>query len=270
MEILKKKNESYNIVLNQEQTFLTNLGWDENMKQFEDEILETIIDPIKNYETIRYIHTPYSGLTNNTNDLQSDIWFKFYFIDNNGNYSNGLDYSLVGITPKENSRMLKQTTESFFKLEFFKTPNDEPPTRINRKLVFSKNIYIPMGEKFFYNTLMQNIFIPVFNGTNYKNKELIYLFWFQDDTVLSGTSLDSNVFFVTAKFFNAKDGTIADFTTSGLTVNKEIIEQQDMYYKVVLNKNNHSYEYYKYDGTTGDRVGKDNNNPIKFYETRAS
>ena len=321
MEILRKSGD-YSIIVNQENDFLTNLGWEEGMDIFEEEVLSTIINPIDNYETVRYIHKPYTGLTSNSGDTQCDIWYKFYFIDSGNTYTNGLDYSLIGIPPKDNARLLKTSTESFFRLEFFKSPglfwsetdtyqtydiisygtniyksltdnnvnnkpdkvdstdweifkeNEtlcEPPTRINRKLVFSKNLSIPLGEKFYYNTLRQNIHIPVFMGSNYKNKENMYLFWFQDDTVLSDSIFKGNTFFMTAKFMNATDGSMLDFTTKNLEIGEEIVEQKDMYYKIDINKTDYSYKVYKYNGeltTDVDLVGNGMNNAIKFYEKR--
>lgn len=270
MKILKKSGD-FNLIVNQENDFLTNLGWQEGMDIFEDEVLTTIINPIDNYETIRYIHEPYSGLTANSGDTQCDIWYKFYFIDSGHTYTNGLDYSLVGIAPKDNAKMLKTTTESYFRLEFFKTPNDEPPTRINRKLVFSKNLSLPLGEKFYYNPLRQNIHIPVFMGSNYRNKENMYLFWFQDDTVLSDSTLSGNTFYMTAKFMNATDGSVLDFTTTGLTIDQQVVEQRDMYYKYVIDKTNYTYKVYKYTGgTSTELVGNNLNNAIVFYEKQTT
>jgi hypothetical protein len=270
MEILRKPGD-YNVILNQENDFQTNLGWEEGMDIFEDEVLSTIINPIDNYETVRYIHKPYDIDINGTTVNQCDIWYKFYFIDSNNTYTNGLDYNLVGIAPKDNANMIKTSTESYFRLEFFKTPNNEPPTRINRKSVFSKNLQLPIGEKFYYNTLRQNIHIPVFMGSNYRNKENMYLFWFQDNTVLSDSTLSGDTFFMTAKFLNANDGSIIDFTTTGLTANQQIVEQRDMYYKIVIDKTDYSYKVYNYTGgttTENNLVGRGMNNSIKFFEKR--
>ena len=195
MEILKNSN-NLNIVINSEQNFRTDLGWEDNLVQFEDEVLKDIINPAKNYETVRYIHKPYditiSGITLN----QSDIWFQFYFIDGN-NYV--LDYNPVGITTQENELMTKQATESFFRLEFYKTPGIvtnhvltcEAPTRQNRRLVNSKNLSLPLGEKYFHtgDNYGYYIHVPVFTGSNYRNKENMYLFWFDDESVLTDTNL---------------------------------------------------------------------------------
>jgi hypothetical protein len=271
MKILRQ-NTDLNLVLNHELDFQMNLGWQENMEQFEDEVLDDIINPIDNYETVRYIHNP-DGTS------ESDIWFYFYF-SNNGSYSKGLDYSLVGIEPKENAKMLRQSTESFFRLEFYKTPNllnvngnvtgYTAPTRQNRKLIFTKNLTLPLGEKYFYTPLQENIHVPVFHGSNYTNKENMYLFWFQDESVLDETNLSGtttgNTFFMTAKFFNAKDGIITDFYNDVYATSREIKENEDMYFQVDIDKRDYSYKIYKFNGTKGAQVGT-TATPIKFYES---
>ncbi len=273
MKILRQ-NTDLNLVLNQELDFQMNLGWQENMQQFEDEVLQDIINPIDNYETVRYIHKP-------TNSDESDIWFYFYF-SNNGNYFYGLDYSVpqIDITPKENAKMLRQSTESFFRLEFYKTPNQldvngnvtgyTAPTRQNRKLVFAKNLTLPLGEKYFYTPLQENIHVPVFHGSNYTNKENMYIFWFQDESVLAETNLSGtttgNTFFMTAKFFNAKDGQITDFYNDVYSTSHEVKEYEDMYFQVDIDKRDYSYKIYKFNGVKGDEVGT-SSSPIKFYES---
>ena len=281
MEIIKTSDD-LNIILNQEVDFQTNAGWEESLVEYEDELLLKVLNPIDNFETVRYIHKPYSGITLNPEDKQTDIWFYFYFIDENNTYDNGLDYNLVGITSQENELMLKQSTESFFRLEFFKTPGIldvsgntigyEAPNRINRKLVFAKNLSLPLGERFLYTTLNGYIHLPVFQGSNYKNKENMYFFWFADESVLTETNLSGtttgNTFFMTAKFYNAKDGNIFDFTNSGLTSNYMLNgfnESNDMYFQVDIDKTDYSYQIFSFNGTKGNRIGT-TDAPIKFYE----
>jgi hypothetical protein len=245
MEILKNSN-NLNIVVNSEQNFRTDLGWQDNLADFEDEVLKDIINPSKNYETVRYIHKPYivTGNTYPPNFTQTDIWFQFYFATSGDTPNYVLDYNPVGISTQENQLMTKQSTESFFRLEFFKTPqklwndyttfnfNDyvnynnkkykcvsvsgstnntppisgttlwwtfisenelacEPPTRQNRRLINSKNLALPLGEKYFHtgSNYGYNIFVPVFTGSNYRNKENMYLFWFDNESVLTDTNL---------------------------------------------------------------------------------
>lgn len=261
MEILRKDFDQ-KIVINNSVDFKVDAGWSESFEEYEEELLKKIINPIENYETVRYIHSPY----NSTLSIQqTDIWFKFFFLSGSTYVP---DYSPIGITPKENSKMLKQSTESFFRLEFYKTPNNAAPDRNNRRLVFTKHLSLPLGEKFFYTGQGINdyIFKPVFMGSNYKNKENMYLFWFQDDSVLNETTLTGNTFYMTAKFLNAKDGSIIDFVKSNLST--EVDESDDMYYKLVIDKSNYSYQVFRYNTSgTGSRIGE-SNDPIVFYEKK--
>jgi hypothetical protein len=270
MKILRS-DENLNLVFNQETDSQNNLGWEESMVQFEDEVLSTIINPIENYETVRFIHKPYNTTLSGLTFSQTDIWYNFYFVSGT---SFTQDYNVVGIDTHENAKMLKQATESFFRLEFYKTPfisgtTYEPPTRINRKLAFAKNLTLPLGEKYYYtgNNINEDIFFPVFMGSNYRNKENMYLFWFQDESVLSETVLSGDTFWMTAKFYNANDGSIIDFVNRPVNNIVEIVENTDMYYKLVIDRSDYTYQYYRYTGTTGDRIGE-SIDPIKFYERK--
>ena len=350
MKILTNTND-LNIVLNTEQDFKTDLGWQENLAQFEDEILKDIINPAQNYETVRYIHKPY---TSSLNVEQTDIWYQFYFLS--GDTISGVttptyvqEYEAIGITTTENEFMLRQSTESFFRLEFYKTPGVisgntltcEPPTRQNRRLVFSKNLSLPLGEKYFYkgDTFGYYIHLPVFMGSNYKNKENMYLFWFDDEIALEETDLlgvptldkyiftntgttesqflfidtfkntnnivlptgtttlygvtgqtfdiknttftiekqsdgspkihGMNTFFMTVRFFNAKDGSIINFNNAVFSTTHKVVEEDDMYFQVDFDNYERNYEIYPYnsdDGKGTDRIGDGVNNSIKFYE----
>jgi hypothetical protein len=252
-----------NIILNTVETFKTDLGWQESFSLYEKDVLKSIINPVENYETTRFIHKPYTSADGIT---QSDIWFYFYFVDMAGSYDRGLDYSLVGFEPKDNARGVMSITESFFRLEFYKTPNGEAPDRVNRKLVFAKNLPVPLGEKQFYVPLNDDLFCPVFTGNNYRNTENMYLFWFLDDSAFKGTAIAGDTFYVTAKFFNAADGGVYDFTNKPLNSNSVVTESQDMYFKVIINRDGHTYEVRSM-GSGTSRVGV-SGEPIKFYERR--
>jgi hypothetical protein len=280
VELLRKDTDQ-NIIVNSNQTFKMDLGWTENAEMMEKEVLYEIINPTENYETVRYIHKPY---TNSSGFTQTDIWFYFYFGDYQYNTSNPAnpiitgvtfkqDYQLMDITLQENALMLKQSTESFFRLEFYKTPNDEAPTSINRRMVFAKNLALPIGEKVFYtgttsgSTIPMNdyIYFPVFMGSNYRNKENMYFFWFTDDTPFDETTLTGNTFYMTAKFYNAKTGEVFDFTNKTKTPSGTIVEQNDMYYKVIIDRSDYSYQVFRFNGSVGTRIGE-SNDPIVFYE----
>jgi hypothetical protein len=100
----------------------------------------------------------------------------------------------------------------------------------------------------------------------------MYLFWFQDESVLEETIYQgtetSNTFFMSAKFYNQKDLTILDFTNKALGSTVEVSEQDDLYYQVDINKTDYSYKIYNYSGgTKGSRIGTGHTaNAITFYE----
>lgn len=269
MKILVK-NTDQSLIFNPETDFRTNAGWEENFQETQDALLKTIINPAENYETIRYIHEPYTITVSGTQMNQCDIWYYFHFLNNSNTYTNGLDYNLVGISPEENSKLLKHTVKSFFRLEFYTTP-----LRETQKLVFAKNLSIPLGQKVYDLNIKDDIFVPVFNGNNYRNTENMYLFWFPDNTVYNGLT-----FYMTARFFNAEDGTVTRFLNKDLTIdnsglvdarvglstspvvfyemnpNDDIDNSEDVYYKVNFKRNDHSYRIMRgldncdfYDGT---------------------
>jgi len=284
-----------NLLINKEQNFKTDAGWDENFQSYEDEVLKDIINPVENYETNRYIHKPYIssiGLpppsngadeaddANNATDSaslftttvntveQTDIWFHFYFKDPSDNYT--LDYNNVGLT--QTDKLMANLKYSFFRLEFYKTPNNEPPNRSNRRLVFAKNLAPAVGERVTFTNKFEKIYVPVFFGSSMRNKENMYLFWFHDDTVLEETELTGTTFFMSAKFYNSFDGSKVPFANKEITTTSTIVEEQDMYFQVEMDRTNtptYHYTISEYDGTsspyTSNRKGM-SGDPIKFYE----
>ena len=259
--------ESKRLILDQQQEFRTDSGWDESFQTYEDEVLKDIINPIENYETCRYIHKPY---TSSNGIEQTDIWFYFYFVENGGYI---LDYTPQGLD--QTTKLLADVKNSFFRLEFYKTPNNEPPNRSNRRLVFAKNLSLPVGERCFIDGLNGELYVPVFMGSNYKNKENMYLFWFEDDSVLEETLLTGTTFFMTAKFYNAADGSRIQFANKEILNGADVVEEDDLYFEVQMDRSNApSYHYditdYDSSGTVrGNRRGE-SSDPIKFYEIGAS
>ena len=134
MEILKNSN-NLNIVVNSEQNFRTDLGWQDNLADFEDEILKDIINPSKNNETVRYIHKPYDKTISGITMSQTDIWFQFYFSSGDTpNYV--LDYNPIGITTKENELIngYFNLYKSYVDLVKYKNNQDKTKKRIFLRL----------------------------------------------------------------------------------------------------------------------------------------
>ena len=252
--ILNKK-----ILINTETKFGLDLGWEDAFQEFEKDALKSVINPTQNFETVRYVH---SGYTSTNGIYQNDIWFYFYFYDGNNPPQHRVNYEYAGITTEENTKLLRQEKTSFFRLEFYKTPNNELPNSANRKLVFTKYLPIPLGERVFYSPLNEYAFVPVFTGSNFKNKENMHLYWFQDETALEGSSISGDTFYMSARYFNAIDGTTTSFLNNEKQVTEEIDEENDVYHRVVIFRTDYSYIIYS--GNTDQRIGE-NNQPIRFF-----
>lgn len=263
MKILRK-NTDITINLNLDTNFNLDLGREEGLELFEEQTLNKLVNPIENYETDRFQFKPYSGLTGDIDDLQCNIWYNFYFYNlaNPQTHIGGTNYIYVGITPSENISLIKSVTKCFFRLEFFKVPYNQKPSKTNRKLAFSRNISLVSGEKVFYENYNREVVLPIFMGSKHRNRENMYLYWFQDQSVLDGTIFTGDTFYMTAKFFNAKDGTIVNFGNKSIASDGNVIDSDNLYYKVVLNFDDLTYQIYD---STNQPIGYFNT-PINFYE----
>jgi len=267
MKILQS-NRDKTILLNGETNFGTDLGWAENFQEFEQETLKEIINPTENFETVRYIHAPYTGGEGLT---QHDLWLEFYFADSSGDHSGGLNYERTGLSSEENALLLKSEETSFFRLEFYKIPSGHTaPTSSNRKLVFTKNYPIPMGETVYYSPTEENIFVPIFIGSNYRNTENMYLYWFQDTTAFEGSTYNNDTFFISAKYFNVIDGTSTTFLNKDKNANDPIDEENDIYHRMIIDRTDYSYTIYS-GSTTLNRIGTSTGTtPIRWYSAGTS
>ena len=259
-------NTNSTILINSGTKFGLELGWEDAMQQFEKETLKSIINPALNFETVRYIHSGCTIATEGGEIIQSDIWFYFYFFDGNYPPQYSLDYEYVGLSPEDNSQLLRSDNTSFFRLEFYKVPEGELPSSINRKLVFAKHLPIPLGEKVFYTPIADYVYVPVFTGSNYRNKENMYLYWFQDYSVLDGTSISGDTFYMSARFFNAIDGSTMSFLNVNKLYTDPIDQEADIYFKVVIDRSNYTYTIYDSDN---NRIGC-SDSPIGFYSSTIS
>lgn len=264
MEILRNDSDN-KILINTESNFTPNVDWEDNIQQYEQNILKSIINPTINYETSKFTHESYTG---SMGILQDDIWFYFYFYSDvyGTGHTGGLNYEYVGLSLNENKNLTINTSESFFRLEFYKIPSLSGGILDynNKKLVFTKNLNIPLGEKVYYTPINDFIYVPVFHGSNYKNEENMTFYWFSDDSAISDPSLTGDTLYMTAKYYNSIDGSIYNFTKTGITINDKIIESGNTYYKVTLNRNNNTYYI-----TGSGRYGT-STNPIKFYSNSLS
>jgi hypothetical protein len=94
------------------------------------------------------------------------------------------------------------------------------------------------------------------------DKEGFFIYWLR-----SRDFIDINTFYMTAKFFDGREGVFKQMTNTKqdlITPSKFIFNNADyFYYRVDLNYSNKTYEVFS--TTTNTRVG-DNLTPIKWYE----
>ena len=93
MKIIQSDLDS-NLLLNSETNFRLDLGWQEGIEEYEKEVLKDIINPTENFETVRYIHKPYTSGTNSVE--QTDIWFQFFFYNDDPSYFHRPNAALWG------------------------------------------------------------------------------------------------------------------------------------------------------------------------------
>ena len=246
-----------------------NLGREDGIKEFEEEVIEDIINPISDFETTRFAHATW-GTASETN-----INYDFYFYNGGSsqtiaattNANNwAIDYEAAGFLDKEIYYFANSFKGSFFKLDFY---DSSSPTE--QKILFSLILPTQQG-------LLEDGFIgPSVNQTLVKvkrpkfildytgaDKEGFFIYWLKNISYL-----DQKEFYMSAKFFDAKIGQFVRMINKpqGLLSNKFNFDKKYLfYYKCVLDYNNYEYKIYL-ENTTGGltRVGT-TSSPIKWYE----
>jgi len=243
------------------------LGLDMAIDEYETKAIEDVIGKGRDFEVSRFSHAPATGTTDNT-----AVNYEFYF------YSGGslndinnwrINYLSEGFTPQEVYYYNNNFANSFFKLDFYDTPDEKQ----------QKNyitIILPTQQGLFMEMQMQrtlvNIRKPQFVLDYVGDKEGFFIYWLKKKNFL-----DINTFYMTAKFFNAKTGQFTKMmtgrgtsqidSTNGpqvyLTQNNKYTfdNTQYFYYTVKLNYEAQTYQVLN---TTGQRLGT--NIPIKWYE----
>lgn len=252
MKILNKKQNINLLILNENYNKI-DLDWENNFKEYENDALNKVINPLENYEMSIFNFNSYLL---DSQYLINDLHIKFLF-ENNNNYQNF--YQSIGFINKDIYTNNDYFKKSFFRLEYYKTENDILPTKSNRRLVTTKTINLNDGEMYLDTNINEYIYKPYFISSTVLNKSINNFFWFQDDTVVKNSNLGYNIFWITAKFFNAKNGFIYDFINNNNQ--NDIDESYDVYYKLILNDN---YTYTLLD--LNDNLVGTKETPLIFYQ----
>jgi hypothetical protein len=243
------------------------LGLDLAIDEYEEKAIRDVIGKGRDFEVSRFSHAPATGTTNDTL-----INYEFYFysggsLDDSSNWR--IDYLSEGFTPQEVYYYENVFANSFFKLDFYDTPDEKQQTNY-------LTIILPTQQGLTMETQMQrtlvNIRKPQFVLDYVGDKEGFFVYWLKKRNFLN-----INTFYMTAKFFNAKTGQFTKMMTGrganpiditngpqvNLSRNNKFYfdSTQFFYYTVRLDYETQTYQVFN---TSGQRVGT--NIPIKWYE----
>ena len=256
-----------------------NVGREDLLQDYENNVIKEIINPIEDFETTRYSHKDWDI----RGTLRTSTTYSFSFFDRSKSVSNVLssesnlwvaDYNFVSpsvftnfsgitFTDKELYYYANSFKRSFFKLDFYDSVEPE-----NQQIYFT--IIIPTQQGRFENTDIGTQSVPkpvkvrrpIFDLNFTGDKEGYFIYWLK-----SREYIPYNEFYMSAKFFNAKEGQFVRMMNrpqSGLSDKFNFDKKEYFYYKVVLDDTNYLYEIYKTWGNQG-RVGTSVEN-IVWYE----
>jgi hypothetical protein len=242
------------------------LGLDMAIQEYEKEVITEVIGVGRDFEISRFAHAPATGTTNST-----EINYEFYF------YSGGsmndinnwrVNYLSEGFTPQEVYYYENNFSNSFFKLDFYDTPDEKKQTNY-------LTVILPTQQGLKMDAQMQRTLVsikkPEFILDYIGDKEGFFLYWLKKRTFL-----DIDTFYMSAKFYNAKTGQFTTMMTGRgntpfdltngpqafLDGNKYAFDNtQFLYYTVKLDYPTQTYQVFN---TYGQRLGT--NLPIKWYE----
>jgi len=243
------------------------LGLDMAIDEYETQIITEVIGVGRDFEVTRFAHAPATGTTDNT-----EVNYEFYFYSG-GPLSNitswSIDYMNEGFTPQDLYYYNNNFANSFFKLDFYDTPDEKRQTNY-------LTVIIPTQQGLKMDTQMSRNVVsvkkPKFILDYVGDKEGFFLYWLKKRTFL-----DLDTFYMAAKFYNAKTGQFTKMMTGNGTdpLDNTNGPQSDLSDGLRYNFDNTQYFYYtvKLDypsqtyqvlNTYGQRMGT--NIPIKWYE----
>jgi len=245
------------------------LGLDMAIDEYETQVITEVVGVGRDFEVSRFAHEPATGTTDST-----EINYEFYF------YSGGsldditswnIDYMSEGFTPQELYYYNNNFSNSFFKLDFYDTPDEKRQTNY-------LTVIIPTQQGLKMDVQMQRTVVsvrkPKFILDYVGDKEGFFLYWLKKRNFLN-----IDTFYMTAKFYNAKTGQFTKMMTGSGTdpLDGTLGPQSDInpgtnqkylfdnilyfYYTVKLDYQKQTYQVFN---TFGQRLGT--NIPIKWFE----
>jgi hypothetical protein len=219
---------------------------------FETNIIKDVINPEIDFEVNRFSHNVHS------NNL-TKIYYNFLFKNqtNNTYFNSYVNSNLFSVN--ECYYNVNSFSKSFFKLDFYDTNNSS--TQKNYL-----TIILPTQQGLTESFILGNIGNvdirkPLFSLDFIGDKEGFFIYWLKKTEYL-----DIDTFYMSAKFFDAKNGIFIRMVNSEL-ITSNFNPDDYFYYKVKLDYVNNTYEVYNInDANMLDRVGLSVSNSIKWYE----
>lgn len=266
-------NNSYRFVIPRNEKYINlplEIKWDFNGRQddidvYEKTVIDEIIKPNGSLEIGRYSHKKYGQ------DNMTSISYQFYFYNspspvtgstNPNDWQNTYLFNSAipsGFSVTELYYQLRPFRNSFFKLDFYDTPDSRTQTNYF-------TVILPTQQGFTQNVSLSplipnvDVKIPYMKLDFVGDKEGFFLYWLR-----SPEYLDITNFYMSAKFFDAKNGVFVRMMNAPQAIlpDKFIFDTDKyFYYKVSLDYDTLRYEIK--DTTTNVRVG--NGTPIVWYE----
>ena len=259
IKILNPTNDQYvNIPLNLEWDFT---GRDNAIEEYEKSVVSDVIGQPKDFELTRFTHKKhqksdstyilydfyfYSGVSSNVTASTSSNWVNSYLYTN-------------GFTTMELYNYANSFKKSFFKLDFYDTNNES--TQVNYfTIIIPTHQGIKTNVNYSYYLSSVDIKTPKFKLDYVGDKEGFFIYWLRETNFLN-----INTFYMTAKFFDAKNGVFIKMMnrpqSSTLGAPFGFKPEDYYYYKVEMDYPNRTYEVYDY---TNTRIGTTSS--IKWYE----
>ena len=246
-------------------------GVNDAIEVFENEIIQQAINPIDNFETIRYSHAPWAPQVIDVGSKTS-THYDFYFYSattdssitaTTTNTAWVSDYRANGFTSRQIYYNEDVFSKSYFKLDFY----DSKKSTTQRNL---STIIIPTQQGLTTSAIIgQNtvsIRKPEYQLNFIGDKEGYFVYWLKSPEFLNP---EVSTLYMSAKFYDANIGGFKRMmnTPQGTLSDKFNFSQEiNFYYTLKLNYDDYTYEVFSENELGGlIKVGTDYN-PIKWYE----
>ena len=251
-------------------------GVNESIDVFENEIVQKAVNPIDNFETIRYSHARWAPQIINV-DPKTSTHYNFYFYSattdssitaTTTNTAWVTDYRANGFTSRQIYYNDDVFSKSYFKLDFY----DSKKSTSQQNLL---TIIIPTQQGLTTSAVIgQNtvaIRKPEYQLNFTGDKEGYFVYWLKSPEFFNP---EINTLYMSAKFYDASIGGFKRMMNSPQgTINNKFNFSQEFYFYYTLNLNYDDYTYEVFFNNEPNplkppqliKVGTDYN-PIKWYE----